>query len=667
MCGIAGVYDLDDAGRASREAVSRMCSALVHRGPDSAGFHAAPAGAPRVALGVRRLRIIDLSTGDQPLFNEDGSVVLVFNGEIFNFVELRRELEARGHAFRTGNDGETIVHLYEEDGLELFRRLRGMYAFALWDSSRERLVLAVDHVGIKPLYVAEHGGCLRFASEAKALFADRTLPRRLNLGALDTYLAFGYMIGPDTLFQGVSRLAPAHALVVENGASRTIRHWTLSYPPPEERLGDRAAAIDEARALLDDAVRLQLRSDVPLGLFLSGGVDSSAILAAMAAAGAGPVRTFTVGYDFSGRGGSPMDETAPARRTAARFGTRHVEHRITARDWWRELGAYVRAHDEPNANESMIALESLARVAAADVTVVLNGTGGDEVFGGYRAHATTPRLLRLAAALGPRTHGERPGRPSPFWRWLESASPALRRRRLVGALPRLLSEIRALTLPPEEALRRLASFDGWTYSDRLSLVLYGKALSDETARSRHRERAFHALVEAQSAEDPSDLVHALTIATWLPGNGLLALDKVTMAHSLEARVPFFDPRLLEFSARIAPRLRAWREKGILRAAVRERLPELATRPKRPFETPVRRWFDEDLAGDVRAVLLDARCLGRGIFERPAVEELVASHFARRADYTEVLFRLLVLELWQGAVFDSAWPDVPEPTPAPRTA
>ena len=669
MCGIAGVFDREDAGRASLGMVRRMCAALVHRGPDSDGYYAFPLERPRVALGARRLSIIDLKTGDQPLFNEDRSIALVFNGEIFNFVELRAELEARGHTFRTGSDGETLVHLYEERGLELFSALRGMYAFALWDARRGRLVLAVDHVGIKPLYVAEHGGWLRFASEAKALFTDPALPRRLDVSALDTYLTFGYMIGPGTLFEGVSRLAPGHALVIEGDSSRLVRTWTLRYPPLQERPRDWRAVVEEARGLFEEAVRLQLRSDVPLGLFLSGGVDSSAVLSAMSRAGGGTVRTFTVGYRTRDGEASPMDETVQARRTAAHFGTRHEEHLITAGDWWKGLGDYVHAHDEPNANPSMIALKSLSRVAAREVKVALNGTGGDELFSGYRAHVATPRLLRMAAALASLAPpGRRAASTEPMWRRLEATYPALRRRRLLGALPRPLSEIRALFVPREEALRRLASFDGLVFSESLRAALYGEALREETARSRHQERAFHALVDAQAAEDPSDLVHALTIATWLPGNGLLALDKVTMAHGLEARVPFFDPPLLAFSARIPPRMRARGNKEILRAAMRPRLPVFAsTRPKRPFETPLRRWFDEELADGIQGVLLDPRCLGRGLLKPGALEKLIASHFSRSSDHTEVIFRLLVLELWQRAVFDTEWPVVPEAGPGSAAA
>lgn len=661
MCGIAGLYDFADKGRADPGLVRRMCEALVHRGPDGEGFYRFPDASPRVAMGVRRLSIIDPEHGHQPLFNEDRSVALVFNGEIYNYLELRAELAKRGHAFGTGSDGETLVHLYEELGLDLFSSLRGMYAFALWDARLGRLLLAVDHVGIKPLYLAEHDGRLVFASEAKALFVDPDLPRRLDLAAVDTYLSFGSTIGPETLFEGVRRLEPGHALVIEGGTSRKTRHWTLRYPPRPDRHSDRRVIAREVRRRFMEAVHLHMRSDVPVGLFLSGGVDSAAILAGMAGTERRVVKTFTVGYrarngagDGAGNGrASELDETVHARRTAEHFGAVHHEYLLSAREWWASLGAYVRAHDEPNANPSMVALYSLAGVAAREVKVALNGTGGDELFAGYRAHVLHPRLLRMSAALlriAPRAIGSQ--LVDGGWRRLERAYPAMRRRRYVGALPRYLSEWRTLCLPAEEALRRLASFDGWTFSDSLRDDLYSTELNEACARTQHKERAFGDILRGNLTEDPDDLVHALAIATWLPGNGLLSLDKVTMAHGLEARVPFFDPPLLAYAAALPGRVRARGNKGVLREALREDLPDFVlTRRKRPFETPLRSWLDGELADEISAVLLDRRCVGRGLLEAAAVERLVARHFRGEVDHTELVFRLLVLELWHREFLD----------------
>lgn len=661
MCGIVGILDQTGGGRADPALVHAMTGAIAHRGPDGSGFYHWPGSAPRVALGMRRLSIIDLDTGDQPIFNEDRSIALVFNGEIYNYVELRAELQARGHTFRTQTDTEVIVHLYEERGLDLFGALRGMYAFALWDAGAERLVLAVDPVGIKPLYLAEQGGRLLFASEVKALLQDASLPRRLNLATLDTYLSFGYMIGAETLYDGVRRLPPGHALVVEDGTQRLLRHWTPRFPPAGARPHDIDAIIGETRARLADSVRLHLRSDVPLGLFLSGGIDSAALLALMSRMEPGRVKTFSVGYDV-GRGvANPDDETLHARRIAAHFEAEHHERIITPADWWDFLLAYAYYHDEPNANPSIISLQALAEVTAQYVKVVLNGTGGDELFAGYRAHRVFPRIIRGAARLDrvlPRPlRAALIGQP---WQRLEPLYPALRRVRYLGALPAYLPEWRALFLPTPEGLRRVASFEGLTFSDTLRARLYGPALRAAWNAARHKERVYVEILRRAWADDPADTAQALMLLTWLPGNGLLAVDKVTMAHSLEARVPYFDPPLLEFALSIPPAIRLRENKFVLREALRGDLPDFARRrPKQPFGTPILHWFDTALAERVQAVLLDERSLGRGLFDRAALEDVLRGHFSGRTERVEVVFRLLLLELWQQATIDAP-PHIPQP-------
>ncbi|MFN8565474.1 MAG: asparagine synthase (glutamine-hydrolyzing) [Anaerolineae bacterium] len=332
MCGICGIYDLTGQGRTGLAAVRAMCAAIQHRGPDGDGFFA-PSAQPDVAMGMRRLSIIDVAGSDQPLYNEDRSIALVFNGEIYNYKELRRTLMQQEHTFRTQGDGETIIHLYEQHGLDLFAHLRGMYAFALWDANAGRLVLAVDHIGMKPLYLSEHDGVLRFASEVKALFADPSLPRALNPETLDAYMTFGYMIGAETLFAGVRRLPPGHALIAENGTTRLHEFWTFG----SDRIGVVAtrdsegedALIEDARRLLAESVSLHLRSDVPLGLFLSGGVDSASVLALMSQEETSAIKTFTIGYDMK----TPDNELLHARRIAEHFGAiEHHERVINADD-----------------------------------------------------------------------------------------------------------------------------------------------------------------------------------------------------------------------------------------------------------------------------------------------------------------------------------------------
>jgi asparagine synthase (glutamine-hydrolysing) len=668
MCGIVGICDLAGSGRADPALVRAMSQVLVHRGPDDEGLLAWPPAAPRVALGVRRLSIIDRATGAQPVFNEDRSVGLVFNGEIYNFVELRDGLERRGHRFRTRTDTETLVHLYEDHGLDLFPRLRGMYAFALWDSHRERLVLAVDHVGIKPLYVAEQGGRLLFASEPKALLVDTTLPRRVNVAALDTFLTFGYMIGEDTLYEGIRRLPPGHALVVEGGQVRRHRHWRPTYPALVERPGDLPALEAELRERLRESVRLHLRSDVPLGLFLSGGVDSASLLALMSGETPGRIRTYAVGYEPAGGARPVEDETDQARRVAAHFGSEHHELVLSPEEWWRTLLAYVYYHDEPNANPAVVSLQALAGTAARHVRVVLNGTGGDELFCGYPWHAQYAWMIRNARRLDrllPVSWRQRlVGEP---WKRLEALYPRARRLRYVGALPGPLMSAHALSLPLADGLRRLASYEGLVLSDGWRRRLYGPEVRDVWTRSRHKEQAFAALVDAAWTADPRDVAHALVIGSWLPGNGLLSLDKVTMAHSVETRVPFFDPALLGFAMRLPAGARAAGDKALLRRAMRGVLPDFALRrPKRPFGTPLGAWLDRDLAGHVRAVLHDEGARRRSWFSQAGVDALLRRHAAGRAEHSELIFRLVLFELWQRATIDAP-PHVPTVTVAPAAA
>lgn len=610
-----------------------MAELIRHRGPDGDGFY----DAPDAALGMRRLSIIDVEGSDQPLYNEDGSVALVFNGEIYNYRELRADLAARGHALRTAGDGETIVHLYEEHGLRLFGHLRGMYAFALWDSRARRLLLAVDHIGMKPLYLSERGGLLHFASEVKAFYADPDMPRGLNLAALDAYLSFGYMIGPQTLFEGVRRLPPGHALVVENGAQTLHNFWSFGAPAPANS-GSESLIIEQARGLLAESVRIHLRSDVPLGLFLSGGVDSAAVLALMAQDAGGRVQTYTIGYDAA----VPDNELAQARRIAGHFQTQHHERVISADDWWAGFERYIYAHDEPNANPSAVSLLLLAELAARHVKVVLTGLGGDELFGGYPNHHTIARALRAQKSWG------RALRPlaGPLGA-LEPYYPAMKRYRLVGALPTYLPRLQHALLPPAEALLRIQSFDGLAFSDHLRGQLYGPALQAACQRERYRERAFAAIVARSQRPDPDDTALALVINTWLTGNALLSQDKTAMAHALEARVPFFDPALLDFAARVPPPLRMRSNKYVLRAAMRPLLPAFALeRPKQPFSTPILNWFEGPLAGRIQDVLRDPSAFAPGLFEAGALTRLLDAHFSGRARYTEVIFRLLTLALWQ---------------------
>lgn len=642
MCGIGGMVDLAGGGRATLARVQGITARITHRGPDGDGFYTAPG----VALGMRRLSIIDVAGSDQPLFNEDETLALVFNGEIYNYRELRAGLIARGHVFRTEGDGETILHLYEEYGLDFPRHLRGMFAFALWDSRRARLVLAVDHIGMKPLYLHEQDGLLSFASEVKALMVAGG-SARLDLGALDTFFAFGYPIGAETLFAGVRRLMPGCMAVIEHSGV-TERRWAelgdapagFSVPEP---VGD-TAVIEAVRAQMAESVRLHLRADVPLGLFLSGGVDSAAMLALMTRE-IGPVETYTVGY----AGRTPDDELAAARRIAAHFGAHHHERVITADDWWSAFDGYVYHHDEPNANPSAVSLMLLAEHTARDVRVVLTGLGGDELFGGYANHRIIAALLRARARYGAALTLAQP--LGALLGLTEAAYPMLRRARVIGALPHYLPRVRHALLAPEEGLRRSQSFDGTVFSDGLRARLYSPALTAAWRRSQHKERTFAALLARSQRNDaenqsPADTALALVMNTWLAGNALLNCDKVTMAHSLESRVPFFDPALIAQAMHTPPELRMRANKHILREAMRPLLPAFALeRPKQPFGTPIASWFAHELRDRIAERLLDPGARIRPLLNAAALEALVRAHVGGRAVQTEVVFRLLTLETW----------------------
>lgn len=642
MCGICGVVDIKQQGRVSSDIVRRMADAIRHRGPDGDGFY----DTSHLSMGMRRLSIIDVDGSDQPLYNEDKSIALVFNGEIYNYRELQADLRAKGHQLRTDGDGETLIHLYESYGLDFFRYLRGMYALALWDENQQRLLLAVDHIGMKPLYLHQRDGKLFFASEAKALFVDEATPFQLNLDVLDTYLSFGYPLGRETLFDGVERLLPGHALIVENGGISQHPYWSFGENFDDSRAetlpDDEAQIINAAREHLTQSVDIHLRSDVPLGLFLSGGIDSAAALGLMAKTASGRIKTYTVGFDMA----TPDNELLHARRIARYFETDHHERIINAADWWAGLQTYAYHHDEPNANPSAISMLLLAEDTAKQVKVVLAGLGGDELFGGYMHHRAIPQLIQQQA-----TWGQWLGKtPLPaLIAGLEQYYPAMKRYRFIGAIPTYLPRIQQALLPRSAGLLRMQSFDGLVFSDALRDALYGGELKAAWEKSQHKEQIYQAILQDSWCADPYDTAQTLVINTWLMGNALLSQDKVTMAHSLEARVPFFDPALFAFAARIPSHIRMKANKYVLREALRPDLPDFAlARPKQPFSTPIRGWFERDLKAQIQAVLLDDGAISRRLFNGDALHKLLHGHFSGRQKQEEVVFRLLNLELWYQA-------------------
>jgi asparagine synthase (glutamine-hydrolysing) len=625
MCGIAGQLALPGGAPVTRSLMEEMCAALEHRGPDARGLFFDG----QVALGIQRLRVVDLLTGDQPVSSEDGAIVVVLNGEIYNYRQLRADLRARGHRFATNGDTEVIAHLYEQHGVECVRHLHGMFAFALWDRRERRLLLARDRVGKKPLFYAAHGGGLAFASELRALLVDRRIRRELDPGAVDCFLAYGYVPAPRAIFAGVSKLPPAHTLVVQDGRMEVSRYWRLDY--------SRKLSVRDARELHEPirehvrrATRCRMIADVPLGAFLSGGIDSSAVVAAMAEASDGPVRTFSIGFDRE-----RFDELAHARRIAQLFGTEHHELVVSA-EAIATLPRIVRHYGEPFADASAIPSFRLAELARSQVTVALNGDGGDESFGGYTRYVANALAARLDVLP----------------RWLRGtlARPAGR----LGGGAESGRRARAHRL-----ISRLALAPAQRYERYVSL------LDADRRRALYSAEFAHAVGPAQAGviadawgracgSDVLDVMLEVDSSTYLPGDLLTKIDIATMAHALEARSPLLDHRLMEFAASIPAELkvRGREKKWIFRQALRGWIPdEILDRPKQGFSVPIGDWLRGELRGLAREVLLDPATAARGYFRPQGVRRILAAQAAGDDAQTKPLWALLVFELWHREIVD----------------
>ena len=616
MCGICGLVTL--TGRDRRADVDAMRAALVHRGPDDGSTDEYGA----CVLGHQRLRVLDLETGWQPVESEDGEVVAVFNGELYNFPELRERLAARGHTVRGTGDTPVLPHLYEDEGIDFVRRLDGMFAVALWDRRRELLVLARDRVGKKPLLWARlPDGTLAFASELQALLRLDDLPRELDLDALDAYLALGYVPGPRTILRAVRKVPPAHVLVVEQGGERAVRYWRAD-ARPEPGIADEEW-LERVRVTVAGAVRRRLAADVPLGVLLSGGIDSSVVVALTAEASTKPVRTYTVGFL------DPLyDERDYARRVAERYGTEHEELLVETEP----AGAVerlARALGEPLGDEAALPTFLICEQARRHVTVALTGDGGDESFAGYERYAAH-RLAGAAGLVPPLARaGARALRRLPIAR-REPRSSAFRAARFLdtAAAPAAERYGGLMEVFPVEARRRLASTD---VSPVAAAALLGQPRAPGLAGLQ--------LLDAE---------------TYLADDLLVKADLASMAHSLELRSPLLDREVLELGLALPDRLkqRGRRGKLALRRAFAEALPpEVARRGKTGFGVPLGRWFREELRELVGDVLLDRTARERGLFRPGSVEQLLDEH-ARGVDQAHRLWGLLVLELWLRAHVDA---------------
>jgi len=626
MCGIAGKICSDPTARIGRSEIEAMLAPIAYRGPDSRGvFLDRQAG-----LGHCRLAIVDVDGGPQPMPNEDRRVWIVFNGEIYNHAELREELAARGHGFRSRSDTEVIVHLYEEYGDDCVRHLTGMFAFAIWDMGRQRLFAARDRVGIKPFYYCRTPQAFYFASELKAIIADPAVSREIDVPALGQFFSFYFLPGSETLFKSVHRLAPGHTLSVERGEVSIRRYWDLRFT--RERWGRPfESTVEELQGLLDATVRSHLMADVPLGVLLSGGVDSSAILSLAARGSAGRMSTFTVGFD----GEEVVDERPYARAAARQFGTDHHELSITAEDFWNFLPAYVWHMEEPVCEPPAVALYFVSRLARSSVKVLLSGEGGDEAFGGYPNYPNLMRLERIQAGLGPLAR--------PAGAIVQRAGGLFgseRLRRYGAALGRKLAD---------HYYSRSSSPSG--YFNRTA-ALFTREFVESAASISAQARMAELLEPVRDLPLLDQMLYADT-ATWLPDDLLIKADKMTMANSVELRVPLLDHRVLEFAASLPAdhKVRGRETKRVLKAAFAKLLPpKVLSRKKAGFPVPYQAWLRGPLAKRVGDTLLSDRATGRGYFNRRQVERLLQRQ-RRTGGFSKEVFSLLVTELWHQRFVD----------------
>lgn len=621
MCGIVGKLYFDTDRQVSKHELRRMARTLVHRGPDGEGIWTNK----NVGLAHRRLAIIDLSTeAGQPMSNEDGSVWVTFNGEIYNFRELREELKTRGHRFQTRSDTEVLVHAYEEYGRECLQHLRGMFAFGIWDARTKTLLLARDRVGKKPLfYFIDSTRCI-FASEIKAILADRSVAIDVNPIAIDHYLALGYVPSPLSAFRGIQELPPAHWLEVADGKIQTGRYWKLRYTP-KRQLSD-LDAIAELRWHIAEAVRLRLVSDVPLGVFLSGGTDSSAVVAYTARAMDSPAKTFSVGFDDA-----TVDERPFARMVAERYSTKHTELIVKA-SALDILPRLVWHYDQPFGDPSAIPSYAIAKLTRQHVTVALNGDGGDESFAGYDRYVPNrrarhgdivPRGIRRAVASG--------------LNWLpkdwRKRQPVLKVMTVADAMAQI----------PERRYTRW--FGQFTTEQRHHMYTedFRRTIGDSDP-----EELFVQTFQQSDAADWTDATLDADVNMYLPGDLLVKMDRASMANSLETRSPFLDHVLMEFVASLPPtmKLSGKQKKRILRAALRGVLPDaVLDRPKMGFEPPIASWFRNELRDMAHDLLLSPRAVQRGYFQPCAIEAIVHEHCSGQEDRSLHLWELLMLEMW----------------------
>lgn len=619
MCGICGKLLFDPQARVSPALVKTMADSMVHRGPDDDGYYVSG----QVGLGFRRLSIIDLSGGHQPLSNEDGTLWIVFNGEIYNYQELREYLLTKGHTFKTKSDTEVIVHLYEELGETAVERLRGMFAFAIWDQRRQSLFLARDRVGIKPLYYSVSNTALVFASEIKAILADPDVHAEVRPQMIDRFLTFDYMPGEETLLRGIYKLPPGFSMTVRNGKAQKRQYWDLHFRPSSTSFRQAQAQLID---ILEESVRLHMISDVPVGFLLSGGVDSTAMLGLAVGKTDKPLSSFTIGFSDS----AITDERPYAQLAAKHYGSSHHELTIGPRDFADFLPNYVWHMEEPVCEPPAVALYYVSKLAKDYVKVLISGEGGDEAFAGYQNYRSLLWLERLKQL------------PSPLnvisSAAFSLAAAATHSQKLAKYVPLFHNKLQHFYYTRTSSpFRFFNSHSGELYTREFAQLVDKKySLRAATRYLREPDR-----------DGPLNNMLYVDTKTWLPDDLLVKADKMTMANSIELRVPLLDHKVLEFAASLPAdfKVRGFTTKYIAKKTLRGRVPKaILDRKKAGFPVPYARWLRTGLRDWIRALLLDSKTVHRGYFRKNAIENLLAED-ARSGAYSREIFSLAVLELW----------------------